>query len=159
MTRFPLAVVPVVALAVVAACGREAAHDAPSPGVETAVSHRAAALDWETDLDEAVARARVEGRPVLASFYADWCVWCRRLDSTTLRDPRVAALIAERLVPARLDVDRGGKEASRRYGVDGLPTLIVLAPDGEELGRIPGYMPPGAFYDALAGMLPAGSPS
>jgi thiol:disulfide interchange protein len=100
-------------------------------------------------MPSALERARTEGKPVLVNFYADWCVWCKRLESTTLRDAKVASVLQNRVVPLSLDVDRDGKELSNEYRVDGLPTIIVLDASGQEIGRIPGYMPPDSFLERV----------
>ncbi len=147
--------VAVVGLAAAIGCGGEATREPGPPGAEAVVSHRQAVVRWESDWERAFERARSEGRPVLVNFYADWCVWCKRLETTTLRDPKVADLLATRVVPLKLDVDREGREPAARFEVDGLPTLVLLGADGAVLGRFSGYMPPGAFLDTVAGMLAA----
>jgi thiol:disulfide interchange protein len=134
-------------LALAAGCGRP---EAPPPAATEAVSaHGAVAVTWAKDLQSALERAHSEGKPVLVTFYADWCVWCKRLDATTLRDADVTLLLRDRVVPVRLDVDGDGRELSNRYRVDGLPTILVLDGDGRELGRIPGYMPPTGFLERV----------
>ena len=50
---------------------------------------------WLTDLDEAFARAKEQGRPVIADFYADSCGACQVLDDETLSDPAVEEILAE----------------------------------------------------------------
>jgi thioredoxin-related protein len=37
--------------------------------------------------------------------------------------------------------------------VDGLPTVLILDPNGREIGRIPGYMPPTGFLERVEGFL------
>ena len=104
-------------------------------------------------MSSALERARAEGKPVLVNFYANWCVWCKRLESTTLRDAKVATVLREKVVPLSLDVDAGGKQLSTEYRVDGLPTIIVLDTGGREIGRIPGYVPPDSFLERVEGFL------
>ena len=124
------------------ACGGGGPEERPaSGGVPAAVSHNTREIDWVTDWDGAFARARDEKKMVVVDFYADWCVWCRRLDTTTYRDPEVVRYMSERVIPVKMDVEaRPGKGLANRYGVDGLPTIVILSPEGEEIGRIPGYL-------------------
>jgi thiol:disulfide interchange protein len=137
-------------------CGRQQADTqtaGSSAAVDVVSSHGVGDLLWETEWDRAFARAKSEGKPVLVDFYADWCVWCKRLDTTTLNDPQVVALLQDRVVPLKLDVDGGGREPAGVHGVESLPTIVVLSAGGEELGRIPGYMPPTGFLESLQGFL------
>jgi thiol:disulfide interchange protein len=123
---------------------------------ETVVTHRAADLQWETDWDTALARARTEDKVVLVNFYADWCIWCKRLDSTTLKDADVSRLLASRCVPLKLEIDGGGRLRARELRVDAPPTTIFIDPDDGEIGRILGYSPPTAFLGQLERILRVG---
>lgn len=136
-----------------AGCGDER-EGVPGEGVAAVVtSHGDVALDWETDWSRAFTRAKSEQKVVLASFNADWCVWCRRLETTTYRDSKVASLLSSRTVPLSLDVEGNGKALSDEHGVDGLPTVVVFASDGRELGRIDGYVAPDGFLELVTGIL------
>jgi thiol:disulfide interchange protein len=146
----------VATLAVSAGCGRQASSPSVDPAV-TVSSHGGVAVSWGKDLPSALDRARSEGKPVLVNFYADWCVWCKRLESTTFRDAEVSVLLRDRVVPVSLDVDGAGRELSGRFEVDGLPTILVLDADGREIGRIPGYMPPTGFLERVNQLIGAGS--
>ena len=147
MKRSALALAAVAAVFIVTACSRP--EPAPAVPIEPVSNHATIEVTWEKDLPAALERARNEGKPVLVNFYADWCVWCKRLESTTLRDAKVASVLQNRVVPLSLNVDGDGKELSNEYQVDGLPTIIVLDADGRELGRIPGYMPPDSFLERV----------
>ena len=128
----------------------------PVSGPEMVTNHESVVVDWGEDLGSALERARSEDKPVLVNFYADWCVWCKRLEATTFRDAQVADLLSDRVVPVSLNVDGNGKELSDQYRVDGLPTILVLDTDGREIGRIPGYMPPTGFLERVEGFLQQG---
>ena len=113
---------------------------------EPAVSaHGSAEISWETSWDRAMERAKKENKPVVVDFYADWCVWCKTLDSTTYRDSRVVQLLGSKAIPLKIDVDHGGRALARQYRVSGLPTILIIGPDGKERGRIPGYLPASDF--------------
>ena len=116
-------------------------------------SHEATAIEWSTDRDSAFAKARTEQKAILVTFYADWCIWCKRFEDTTLADNKVASYLSDTVVAVRLDVDGDGRELSNQYEVDGLPTILMLNTEGVELGRIPGYMPPSGFLERVRGFL------
>ena len=139
------------------ACGAGPADDGSSAeSVEAVSTHQTAKLDWAESWESAFERAKSEGKPVLVSFEAEWCVWCKKLESTTYRDSEVMALIAGSTVPLSLDVDNAGRELSDVHGVESLPTVLVFSPAGEERGRINGYLPPGQFVEAVADILQEG---
>jgi len=118
--------------------------------VPVAASHSTTGVQWLTNWDAALSRAKKQNKVVVVDFYADWCVWCRRLDSTTYRDPKVVRYLAENAVPLKLDVEASpGRAMANKYGVDGLPTIVILSGEGKELGRIPGYMPAERFLETV----------
>lgn len=135
------------------ACGAGPADDAPEVSSIEAVSSHSAHLDWEESWDAAFTRAKSEGKPVLVTFEAEWCVWCKKLESTTYRDNAVMSLIAKSMIPLSLDVDGAGSELSDEHRVESLPTVLVFSPNGEEQGRINGYLPPGQFVEVMNGIL------
>jgi thiol:disulfide interchange protein len=144
--------------AVVVGCG-VGQDEAPAPPVEQAVtSHAPAEVRWETDWNRGFERARREGKPVLVNFYADWCVWCKHLETITFRDQKVAGLLAERVVPVAVNIDGDVQQLIREHRIEAPPTIVVFDAAGDELGRIPGYLPPTGFLSAVEGML-KGAPS
>lgn len=93
--------------------------------------------DWSTD---AFAQARREHRFILVHGAAEWCHWCHVMEETTYRDPRVGALVRDRFVAIRVDID-SRPDLAERYGSYGWPATIVLSPDAEELGKFRGFLP------------------
>ena len=85
-------------------------------------------------IEQAVAAAAREGRPVMLDFYADWCVSCKELEKLTFADPGVRA----ELEPFRLlqvDMtpwDDQDKAVAKRFGVIGPPAILFFGPDGKE---------------------------
>jgi thiol:disulfide interchange protein DsbD len=105
----------------------------------------------EQDLDGALARARSDGRPVLVDVYARWCAECKELDRNTWPDPQVAAWLRDQAVPVRIDTFAVRKDLADRLGILGYPTVILLDPQGRELRRTLGYLPPADMLKFLRG--------
>jgi thioredoxin 1 len=67
-------------------------------------------------------------RPVLVDFWAAWCAPCRMLAPTV---EAVAQTYASRARVAKLNVD-DNPSISQRYGIKGIPTLILFKGGHEE---------------------------
>lgn len=107
-----------------------------------------AAIRWQPWGAAPFARARAEGRPVLLSIVASWCRHSRRMDRVSYARDEVAAVVADRFVPVRVDADRR-PDVAARYGLGGLPTTVFLTPDGEVIGGGT-YVEGSRFADILA---------
>ena len=94
-------------------------------------------ISWLTDLPPALAKAKETGQPIMIDFYADWCGPCKMLDAETYSDDRVAHA-STNLVMVRIDVDRN-QPLSSRYGVQMIPTILVLDAAGREVARAVGF--------------------
>ena len=105
---------------------------------------QAASVWFKGDLDAAVAAARQRDTLVMVEFYTDWCNWCRRLDTDTFRRVEVRREL-EKLVAVRTDAEKDGAQLAARFDVDSFPTMVFLDPDGNEVDRILGYLPPDKF--------------
>ena len=103
-------------------------------------------VDWVYDYDEGLGKAKTEGKLVLIDFYADWCGWCKKLDQETYSKQDVASFLNEKLVCIKIDVEKDVTLAENS-NVSGLPTIVFLSSNGEEVGRIEGYRPPGQFLE------------
>ncbi len=128
------------------ACGRAGSHVG---------GRSAAAVPWENDLAAALTRAGSENKVVMVDFFTEWCKWCDVMDQKTFSD---AAVLAElkRVIPVKLDAEREGREAARRYRVQGYPTILFLDAEGREVGRIPGFMPAAPFLEEFADIVGKG---
>jgi thiol:disulfide interchange protein len=97
--------------------------------------------DAMADVDAALARARSSGKRVLIDLGGNWCAWCRML-AGVMELPEMKPFMAEHFELVTVDVSSvSGKidrnlDVPERFGVaevDGVPWMIVLAPDGTVL--------------------------
>ncbi len=110
-----------------------------------------AAIPWSADLEGSLAQAKTESRPLLIDTAADWCAACKELEELTFSRPAVAEALAGYL-PVRLDFTHKGTETDalmKRFAVMGMPTVIVLRPDGSERGRFVGFKTEDEFLSFL----------
>jgi hypothetical protein len=91
-----------------------------------------------TDYEQGLERARVEGRPVLATFVTDWCPYCSKMDRNTWRDRAVVDRLSS-LVPVRVDAEER-QALALRYDVTGFPANLLLDGEGKVISRSDGYL-------------------
>ena len=111
---------------------------------------RTEAKDWETDLDIASLTTKVSGKYMLLDFSgSDWCGWCMKLEKEVFSQDAFKDFAEKNLVcvlvdfPRKKKQTRGLKQRNRdlatKYGIQGYPTIIILSPDGEPVGKT-GYL-------------------
>ncbi|MBA4190142.1 MAG: hypothetical protein C0467_19330 [Planctomycetaceae bacterium] len=95
-------------------------------------------VKWRQDYNAARREATETGKPLLFDFGTEACVWCRKQDATTLRDPRVVKLLNERFIPVKIDANRHERLTSS-LGIESYPTMVLATADGKVAGRHVGY--------------------
>jgi thiol-disulfide isomerase/thioredoxin len=82
----------------------------------------------------AIPSSAATSEPVLLDFHAEWCGPCRQMR------PAVAQLSRKGYPIKSIDIDQA-PDLKEKYGVDAVPTFIVVDPHGRELGRTSGSQP------------------
>lgn len=98
-------------------------------------------------LDEALAKARRENKPLVLEFTAEWCAPCKQMEKTTLMNSRVIELLKQ-VVFVLIDTDQQ-PEIAERLGVVGLPDIRFAATDGRLLRQLRGFQTAQLFVVAL----------
>jgi thiol:disulfide interchange protein DsbD len=141
-----------VTLVAVAVLVRMAAGGAPA-GLAWQLTFSAEAAGSADPFDAALTRARADCKPVMIDFYADWCAACKELDEKTYVAPTVAAE-SGRFVNIKVDGTHDHEVLEKlyaRFGVQGLPTVAFVDPQGEVLDspRVTGFLPAPEFLDEM----------
>ncbi len=96
-------------------------------------------IQWLSYSDLLLDQASQEVKPVLIDFYADWCAPCKELDMHTFTAPEVIDRSKEFFM-IKVDLTSSGDaqaEALReKYEVKGVPILVFLRPDGQEIENL-----------------------
>jgi protein disulfide-isomerase len=111
-------------------------------------------LNWETNLEQAVAQAKKENKAVLVNFTgSDWCIWCKRLNSEVFSQKEFEEYANKKLVLVKLDFPRDIQQTdatklynntlAQKYGIEGFPTILILNSKGDLVAKT-GYQPGGA---------------
>src|SRR5271170_3230295 len=125
---------------------------------------RAQEANWFSDYSQAAAQAKAGNSNILLDFTgSDWCPWCQKMDREVLNTQQFQDY-AERANLALMLVDFPRQHALppemqeqnsslyKKYGVEGFPTFILTDKDGNEIGRVVGYVEggPSQFIAALS---------
>ena len=88
---------------------------------------------WHDNLDRALKIAQKKNKPLLIDFQASWCKNCTAMENTTLKNK----LVHEKLksfIKLKFQAEQPDskkiKEVLNYFGVMGLPTFLILEPDG-----------------------------
>ncbi|GDX10016.1 hypothetical protein LBMAG57_17880 [Verrucomicrobiota bacterium] len=92
---------------------------------------------WITDLPKALEQAKTEKKLVLLDFTgSDWCPPCKNLHAKVLTSEEFSKFAKDSLVLVELDFPKAkpqtaelkaaNQELSKKYGIRGYPTIIVL---------------------------------
>jgi len=86
-------------------------------------------------LNQMLAKAKEEHRPVIIDFYADWCVACKEMDSQAFSDPDVIKSMKP-FMRLRVDLtknDSASLAIAKRYHVFAPPSIVFYDENGKEL--------------------------
>ncbi len=119
--------------------------------------------DWTTDYKAALTQAKAQNKLVLLDFTgSDWCGFCKLLDREVFSQKAFTDFADKNYIevtvdfpqqkPLPDDLKQQNDTLGKEFNIDGYPTLIVVNPDGKELGRQVGYNP-GSGPDAVISKL------
>ena len=104
------------------------------------------------ELEQALAAAKAQGKPVMLDFYADWCVSCKEMEKFTFTDDRIHSRLAS-IVLLQADVtanDDDDKALLKRFNLFGPPGMIFFDLNSSESGRVIGFEKAGQFAQSLS---------
>jgi thiol-disulfide isomerase/thioredoxin len=98
---------------------------------------------WLVNVDEAYAKSKKTGKPIMANFTgSDWCGWCKRLSAAVFLTPEFKKWAAQNVILLELDFPRRkeipqeiqAQNASlqQAFRVSGYPTVWVFDLDKDK---------------------------
>ncbi len=102
--------------------------------------------DWAASLAEARSRAARDSKLVFIEFGQEGCGNCHRMDTLLYPAFDFEALLIG-MVPVKLDLDSpDGRATALRYGIDEVPSVLVVNPDGRLVFLMQGFQDAPDFY-------------
>ncbi len=123
-------------------------------------------VKWMT-FDEAIAKSKMEKRPIFIDVYTDWCGWCNVMDKNTFSDLQVSKLLNEKFYAVKFNAEQhedvtfqgttfkfvpsGGKgyhefAAALMNNEMSYPTVVFLDENFAMIQPLPGYKKADEFH-------------
>ena len=131
----------IMAFAAICACG----NTKTEPQAQTAENiieevKEQGTVFYDITLEEALEKAKAEGKHVLINFHTSTCVPCKKMEKEVFPTPECGEYINKHFVPIVIDgEDDGiGTEHAKYYQVFIFPSYLILSSDGFKEGEIIG---------------------
>ena len=121
-----------------------------------------AVVTWH-NFNEGIKQALAQRKPIVLDFYADWCVWCKKMEEEVFSEAQVARKLKDNFICIRIYTDKDIKETIKyknhtlskkeftvMLGVQGLPTVVFMDRDANFITKIPGYVKKDVFLPLLS---------
>lgn len=93
---------------------------------------------WADGMPAGQQLAQETDKPMLVLFTAGWCPPCQQLKKNVLTKGEVSDALRAGFVPVQIDLtDQSASNpnmaVAQQYGVQGIPTVMVMTPDGKPI--------------------------
>lgn len=105
-------------------------------------------VEWQTDYDTARKLSKDSGKMIFLVFSTQECVYCRKLEATSFKDPQVAKMLSDDFIPLKVD-GNASPNLAKALRIKLYPSIVMAAPDGKIIGFLEGYMEPERLSDLM----------
>lgn len=96
---------------------------------------------FQGNLEDALAEAKCQGKPLFIDFYTEKCAPCKQMDKETFADETVIDFTEQNYVAYKVNGDDAqGKDMANIYGIKAFPSFYFYSPNGEIVGKESGFM-------------------
>ncbi len=108
-------------------------------------------IQWHSYADIETINAKKK-KKIFVDVYTDWCGWCKKMDASTMTDPKVIEYMNKKFYAVKLDAESSkivtyrGKQmterelAARIFKATGYPTTVYLDENENLLQPLSGYL-------------------
>lgn len=95
-------------------------------------------IPWNSSYDQALLKAKKEGKPLMVLITSETCRWCRKLESTTLQDDEIVSRINTSFQAVNVTKDKS--VYPKNFTAKMVPMSYFIDPrNGKVLYSIPGF--------------------
>jgi thioredoxin 1 len=117
------------------ACGGDNAE--PGAGTE---QEKTGIVFFEGSWEEALAKAKSEGKLIFLDAYAEWCGPCHRMSENEFPNPKLGKFFNRHFINVKMDMERGvGPKLASRFSMTAYPTLYFIDCKGMPVSTNVGY--------------------
>ncbi|MCG8449287.1 MAG: thioredoxin family protein [Pirellulales bacterium] len=111
-------------------------------------------LFTQTNVEKAWKNAAAQQKPMLVMFTSERCKFCQKMLAETYGHPAIQQILAGRTETVLAHAE-DYRDLTKKLGIRGYPTSLLVSPKGDVLDFMEGYVAPKAFaqrvYPHLAG--------
>ena len=112
------------------------------------ISDTAQSLGYQTSFSMALEKAQSENKLLMMVIVTNYCPWCRKFESTTLKNPSIVKTITKDFIP--LLINKDSPLYPQGYKVPGVPSVFFIDPSSKiTLWRSFGYKTSSEFSKVL----------
>jgi len=109
-------------------------------------------IEWTPFTEESFVQSKEENKKIILDFYADWCIPCKELDALTFSNENVIEASKE-FATYKVDMTKSlapeVEKLRKEFNIIGVPTVIIIDSEGDEVKRITGFVRAEEFLNLL----------
>lgn len=99
-------------------------------------------------------RAKQEKKVFMVDFYTDWCFVCKQMDRELFAQDEAIQLFDRHFLAYKLNPEKTEKQLADDYNITAYPTFVFFDHNGNEIGRITGYLQKESFLQQVKKYIP-----
>lgn len=103
-------------------------------------------INWETDIRQALKRARDENKPVMLDFFNLESLGCQEMDVVTYKNEKIVDFINRKVIPLRVN---SNQQLATDFHIEWTPALIILDQNKREQYRSIGFLSVDEFIPTM----------